>query len=163
VPLSKAAVVSVVLGAHSASVARVIEGLPVHRLTNREFREGVASSIRTAAAWARRLGLNALILAAVAQPFVEPGHLARLISKFNTRRQRVASEYSAVRGIPALFPSHDFERLEAPSGDSGARLLLRGDPELDTVSFPQGALDVDCTRDLETALESYVKVRFRGR
>ena len=48
-----------------------------------------------------------------------------------------------------MFPSRMFDRLEALSGDAGARSLLRQSPwQVALVPWPQGAADIDEPADI---------------
>jgi molybdenum cofactor cytidylyltransferase len=85
------------------------------------------------------------------QPLLSAEHLKGLIAKhLNSPEETiVASDYTQLAGIPAIFPVSQFPALLQLQGDRGARSLLR-DPAVPciTVPFPAGELDIDTPADL---------------
>jgi molybdenum cofactor cytidylyltransferase len=144
---SAAGRVAVITGAHDLGDA--LEGLPVERVDNPDWASGVASSIRCAVGWARRHQLDALLIATVDQPHLDARHLDRLLEASDRGRCLTASAYSALLGVPALFPRRFFPALARLTGDVGARALLR-DPANGAlpVPWPPGAVDVDFAAEL---------------
>ncbi|HXU63231.1 MAG TPA: NTP transferase domain-containing protein [Polyangia bacterium] len=136
--------VGVVLGARAAAVAPVLDGLDIDRIENPDWSEGMAASIRAAVRWARKQGAGALLLAVGDQPALGPAHLDALLRASDGGLRTAASRYDGVLGPPAVFPAGAFGRLEALSGDVGARGLLR-DPDAGVmaVDWPEGAADLD--------------------
>jgi molybdenum cofactor cytidylyltransferase len=61
----------------------------------------------------------------------------------------VAAEYGGGYGVPALFVSDLFARLEALPPDAGAKSLLR-EGELPVLAYPlpEAAIDIDTPGDL---------------
>lgn len=152
--------VAVVVGAAREAVERalerdarerVVEDEPVGARTcllpNDAWAEGVASSVRVAAAWARSLGANALVLHLVDQPHLEGAHLARLAAEHRAGAPLVGTSYAGVIGAPALFARAFYDRLEALTGDRGGAAILRAHAETRAVPAPEGALDVDTPAD----------------
>jgi CTP:molybdopterin cytidylyltransferase MocA len=145
---SACARVGVVLGARADAIAPVIDGLPLDRIDNAGWTEGMASSIRAAVGWARARGAGALLLAVGDQPALDAAHLDALVAASNSGQRLAASRYANVLGPPAVFPERYFTRLEALNGDVGARSLLReAAAEVATVDWPQGAEDLDNALD----------------
>ena len=62
----------------------------------------------------------------------------------------VASRYADTLGVPAVFGRTRFADLLSLRGDQGARSLLRGDPDVIALDWPDGALDIDTPDDLAT-------------
>jgi molybdenum cofactor cytidylyltransferase len=61
----------------------------------------------------------------------------------------VASAYTGILGIPAVFPRQVFADLRALRGDKGARALLMQPPcPLISLPFPGGEIDIDEPTDL---------------
>jgi CTP:molybdopterin cytidylyltransferase MocA len=145
---SRAAAVTVVLGAEADRIRPALEGLPLEVLANPAWAEGMASSIRTAVTWARRRGCDALLLAVGDQPRLTAAHLDALIAASAAGERAVASAYDGALGVPALFPAATFDALAALTGDTGARHLLRRREDLVSVAWPDGARDVDTAADL---------------
>ena len=93
------AAVSIVLGAHAAEVAATIPSGSASIIVNREWPEGIASSIRAAVARLPGACQGALILLAD-QPLISSESLNRLVATWRRRpRSIVASHYGAVTGV----------------------------------------------------------------
>jgi CTP:molybdopterin cytidylyltransferase MocA len=118
-------------------------------VVNRDWREGIASSIRAGVA---RLpaSADAVLLLLVDQAALTAEDLRRLVSVW--RRQPhcvVAAQYESVTGVPAIFPRSEFGNLTELRGDQGARMLLRR-RSVDIVRVPleSAAVDIDSPEDL---------------
>jgi CTP:molybdopterin cytidylyltransferase MocA len=150
---SNADEVAVIVGAHAERVVPVVGDLPLSCIVNLGWREGIASSIRCATHWAAQKDLHALILMVSDQPHLDAHHLDRLIAMHEAGFMKVASRYSGVVGVPALFPATAFRRLFGLSGDAGAAAILRDDPGTLSIEWPAGEVDIDTTRDLALLLD----------
>lgn len=139
----------VVLGAHAAELAPLLTHTPATVVINRDWREGIGSSIRAGIA---RLpaGCSGVLLALADQAAVTAQDLQRLVSAW--RRQPdyvVASLYAGAVGVPAIFPRSRFRELGELRGDLGARMLLRRNPDrVVRVPMESAALDIDTPEDL---------------
>ncbi len=149
---SACARVAVVLGAHRAQIAAALAGEGDGRgpggaevLVNEGWSEGVASSIRVAAAWAEALPCAGLLLLVCDQPLLTVVHLDALVAAFTAGGGAVGSAYAGVLGVPAIFDRARYPALRALQGDRGARGLLHGALAID---WPAGALDVDTEADV---------------
>lgn len=120
----------------------------VVRLVNDQHLEGIASSIRSAVAWAAQREADGLLLTVCDQPALSAVHLNTLCSRLERSEQAIASHYSGKMAVPVLFGSGWFSRLAALRGESGAGALLRDDPLVTGVDWPQGADDIDTPEDL---------------
>jgi CTP:molybdopterin cytidylyltransferase MocA len=139
---------AVVIGAHADAVRAALGGLPVEPVYNPDWNEGVASSIRMAADWARAKGSDALLIALCDQPRLTPEHLDRLIGEYEQSGLPVASRYALKNAVPALFPRSLFDALGCLRGDAGASVLLNGSSAVAAVAWADGEFDVDTTQDL---------------
>jgi molybdenum cofactor cytidylyltransferase len=128
--------VGVVLGAYRDDVLPALAGLDVDVLDNPGWSEGMASSLRIAAAWAQPY--DALLVLVCDQPDLTTDHLNALLALAGDRA--VASGYAGTAGVPAIIPRAIFPALAALTGDRGARGLL-GDAIV--VPWEPGARDVD--------------------
>ena len=138
---------AIVLGAARLAVDAALGVLAIERLTNRGWIEGLASSIRVAAGWAAARNAEALVLVQTDQPFLDAAHLERLVAAWSAGAPVVASEYGAVGAVPALFASSRFRALGALRGDRGAARILRDDPAVVQIPWPEGVVDVDTEAD----------------
>ena len=78
--------VAVVVGSNAPAVVASLDGLGFEPLYNLFWSEGMASSIRLAASWARRHELEALLLVLCDQPHLRASHLVRLCARVQTLR-----------------------------------------------------------------------------
>jgi molybdenum cofactor cytidylyltransferase len=149
---SQAVACAVVIGAHGQAVRAALGELSIDVLDNTGWDEGVASSIRIAAAWARQRNCQALLLALCDQPELSALHLDHLIAAHEASHLTVASRYAGKNAVPALFPEARFDELGALRGDAGASALLNDGSPVVSVYWPDGEWDVD-TPEAERRLQ----------
>jgi molybdenum cofactor cytidylyltransferase len=140
---------SVILGAHAREVADAMRESGASVVLNRDWEEGIASSIR-AAVRALPPATEALMLLLVDQVGVTADDLARL--RAGWRRQPTQLVTALCRGracLPAVFPSWTFSELLELRGDRGPEHLLRrhADRAL-RIPMPNAAEDLDTPEDL---------------
>jgi molybdenum cofactor cytidylyltransferase len=141
--------VTVVLGARAAELSPLLTHSQASVVINRDWREGMASSIRAGVA---RLpaSCTAVLLMLVDQAAVTAEDLKRLASIW--RRQPdyiVAARYGMTTGVPAIFPRSVFPDLASLRGDVGARVLLQRNPDrVVRVPMASAAIDIDTPEDL---------------
>jgi molybdenum cofactor cytidylyltransferase len=120
---------------------------------NPEWRRGLGTSIRCGLR--HLLGshaeVDAVVLVACDQPFVDANVIRSLIAqRENSRKRIVACSYAGTLGVPALFDRACFESLLALADDSGAKALIETDSaDVAKIEFEQGALDIDTPADFE--------------
>jgi molybdenum cofactor cytidylyltransferase len=140
-----------VVGGHRwPEVARALEDLPVERLYNPQWEEGMASSLRAAVAALGGPGaaVRGALFLVCDQPRLEASLLSSLLEAHRQDPEAlVACLYGGTVGIPALVPRRCFGALAALAGDQGARALLRAGP-VTGIPFPGGELDLDRPEDL---------------
>ena len=141
--------VSVVLGAHAAELAPLLRHTAASIVINRDWSEGIASSIRAGIAQLPG-SCDAALLLLADQAAVTAADLERLLAAWRRCPHEIAAAfYSGMAGVPALFPRADFPALRALRGDQGARALLKARPDRVTrVPMPTAAVDVDTPEDL---------------
>jgi molybdenum cofactor cytidylyltransferase len=141
----------VVLGANFDLVNREISGLDGHIVFNREWAEGMASSIRCGlnALLQKVPGLEAAIFMVCDQPFVSSELLKELMTKYDeTGKPIVASVYEGTIGTPALFDKDFFPALWALNGGAGAKkIIMENIDSVVTIPFPMGYMDIDTKKD----------------
>lgn len=143
--------VMVVLGANADRLAPLLRHTPASVIVNREWPEGLASSIR--AGVARLPGsCDGLLIVLGDQASVTTEDLRRLAGAW--RRQTdfiIAAQYGGTTGVPAIFPRTSFADLGALRGDRGAQPLFQKNPDrVVRVPMPSAALDLDTPEDLLT-------------
>jgi molybdenum cofactor cytidylyltransferase len=141
--------VTVVLGAHAAEVAETLPTGTAGVIINRDWQEGIASSIRIGV---QRLpgACDGIMLILADQPLVGGETLRRLMAAWRRQpRQIVASRYGSVTGVPAIFPRWCFGDLTALRGDAGARIVIRRySDHVVRLAHPEAAVDIDYPEDL---------------
>ena len=139
----------VVLGAYAAELAPLLSHTPATVVINRDWREGIGSSIRTAVARVPATCTGVMIVLAD-QAAVTAQDLQRLVSAWKRQPEYVAAAlYSGSTGVPAIFPRARFAELTGLRGDMGARMLLQRNPDrVVRVPMDSAALDIDTPEDL---------------
>jgi molybdenum cofactor cytidylyltransferase len=114
---------------------------------NGNWSQGMSSSVVAGLEPLEHTGCSGAVLLVCDQPAVTAEHLRALIALHREQGGRAVSSYARVRGIPAVWPRHDWPALLALTGDRGARVLLRGNEP--AVPLPDGARDLDTPDDVE--------------
>jgi len=143
--------VVVVLGANAESILPTLKDKPVQVVVNKEWPEGIASSVR-AGLMAIGPETEAVVFFLADQPFVKPETVATVIRcYYQTRKPIVAPAFKGVRGNPVLFDRSTFLELASLRGDKGGRTIIESHPDwVQTVevSDPGIRIDVDTPQDL---------------
>jgi molybdenum cofactor cytidylyltransferase len=139
----------IVLGARAAELAPLLKHSSGATVVNRDWREGMASSIRTGVA---RLppSCAGVMLVLADQACVTAEDLRRLAAAWRRQPLSVAAaQYGGMAGAPAIFPRHLFSELSELRGDNGARVLLKRHADgLVKVPMTSAAFDLDTPDDL---------------
>jgi len=145
----------VVLG-HAAQ--RIAPYLPTwcHTAYNRDWTEGMSSSIRTGLQVVSPTAQAALLVLAD-QPRIHSEHIDRILhAYYGTTRSIVVPFHRGQRGTPVLFDRRRFTDLASLRGDLGGRQLIAQLPhEVLAVELPSADsfLDVDTPTDYEQLLK----------
>jgi molybdenum cofactor cytidylyltransferase len=151
--------VTVVLGANATELAPLLRHTPASIAINRDWAEGIASSIRTGVAHTPDTA-DGILLALADQAAVTTEDLRRLASLWRRNPVSIATaQYAGTTGVPAIFPRWCFRDLNELRGDRGAQqLLLRHVDRLARLPMPSAELDIDRPEDL-LALEQATELR----
>ena len=116
---------------------------------NRDWAEGIASSIRAGLAHAPPAA-DGVLIALADQAAVTTEDLRRLAGAWRRIRSIIAAaQYAGSVGVPAIFPRWCFRELNELRGDRGAQLLLqRHVDRLVRLPMPSAELDIDRPEDL---------------
>jgi molybdenum cofactor cytidylyltransferase len=141
--------VTVVLGARAAELAPLLRHSPASVIVNRDWEEGIGSSIRAGVARVPGTCDGVLILLAD-QAAVTSEDLRRMHASWRRQPNYIAAAlYSGTVGAPAVFPAWAFKELAELRGDRGARSVLARKPDrVVRVPMPSAALDIDTPEDL---------------
>jgi molybdenum cofactor cytidylyltransferase len=151
--------VTVVLGAHAGELAPLLKHSPASVSVNREWAEGIASSIRDGIAHAPSTADGVLLMLAD-QAAVSTDDLRRLAGAWRRNPTTiVAAQYAGTLGVPAIFPRWCFRELNELRGDRGAQSLVqRHIDRVVRLPMPSAELDIDRPEDL-LALEVGTQVK----
>ena len=143
--------VTVVLGAHAGELAPLLKHSPASVAVNREWAEGIASSIRAGIAHAPATA-DAVMITLADQAAVTTEDLRRLAGAWRRNPGSIATaQYAGSVGLPAIFPRWCFRELNELRGDRGAQALLqRHVDKLVRLPMPSAELDIDRPEDLLT-------------
>lgn len=127
--------------AHGRSLAAAPS--PLSFRFNPRFKEGIASSLRLAAAFAQDMPL---LLTFADLPFVTAADYRRLMAHYE--RQQVTTfarfgEQAAAFGPPVVFCPADLAKLLTLTGDQGAKKLFVERRDFATIGIPAAARDID--------------------
>lgn len=141
--------VSVVLGAHAADLAPLLRHTAASIVINRDWSEGMASSIR---AGVSRLpgSCGGVMLVLADQAAVTAEDLRRLATSWRQQPDYIiAAQYGATLGAPAIFPASYFRDLTELRGDRGAQALFKRNPDrVIRVPMDSASIDIDTPEDL---------------
>jgi molybdenum cofactor cytidylyltransferase len=148
--------VTVVIGAHAKDLSHLLGHSPASVIVNREWEEGMASSIRRGLA-SMPAGCDAVMILLGDQVAVTTDDLKRLVSSWKEQDSVIATAtYERHVGVPAIFPRVCFSELAELRGDNGARLVLeRNNYRLVRVPMPNAAVDLDTPEDLAALTERF--------
>lgn len=141
--------VIVVLGAQAAELSPLLKHSPASVIVNRDWREGLASSIRSGVS---RLpsSCSAVLVILADQAAVTAEDLKRLAGAWRRQPDYIAAaRYGTTTGVPAIFPRSTFSDLLSLRGDVGARAVLQRNPDrVVRVPMASAAIDIDTPEDL---------------
>ena len=148
--------VTVVIGAHAAALTHLLQHSGVSLVVNRNWEEGMASSIRFGVA-SLPPACDAVLIQLGDQVAVTADDLRRLVSVWRGEDSVIAAAtYRGTVGVPAIFPRWCFSELSQLRGDVGAKSILdRYRDRIARVAMPNAALDLDTAEDLVRLQQSY--------
>ncbi len=149
--------VSLVLGAHSETILKCIDGSKAEIYINNDWKRGLASSIAYGIKEILKTAQpDAILIALADQPFVSSDYYNQMISKYSADKKiLIASHYENSYGVPALFGSHYFDSLLHLKGDAGAKkLILENADHLIALEASEYHRDIDDMQMYKEALQS---------
>jgi molybdenum cofactor cytidylyltransferase len=141
--------VTVVLGAHAREIGPALRQSAVSFVINRDWEEGLASSIR-AAVHSVPAGSEGLLLVLADQVAVTADDLKRLFAAWRRHPVLIAAAlYGGAPGLPAIFPRWTLPDLLTLRGDRDPRLVIRRNvDQVVRIPMPNAAVDLDTPEDL---------------
>jgi len=148
--------VIVVTGSAHEQVRQELKNYRIHLAFNREWEEGMASSIRFGLETAGHLEQkpDGLLFMVCDQPFVTAGLLKDLAKcQAETGLPIAAARYNGTIGTPAIYHATVFPELKSLKGEAGAKKILQAHQgEVGTVPFSLGNRDIDTESDYQELL-----------
>jgi molybdenum cofactor cytidylyltransferase len=149
--------VFIVLGSGGEKISEHINKRQANIVYNKNWEEGIASSIREGLQQSLLLSANvdAVILMVCDQPYVTAALLKNLVNEqIESGKHIVAAQYQETWGTPVLFYKSFFPELLKLKGDTGAKKILMDNKEqVQAVKFPLGDIDIDNIADYEMLLQ----------
>ncbi|MEU9184201.1 nucleotidyltransferase family protein [Streptomyces sp. NPDC048484] len=144
--------VHVVLGARADTVREraVLPGCVL--VDNRDWEEGMGSSLRAGLESLRDTGARAALVSLVDQPGIGPEAAARLLAAYRSPATLASASYEGRRGHPVLLGADHWTAIAATAtGDRGARAYLKA--HADAITLVECAdvarpFDIDTVADL---------------
>jgi molybdenum cofactor cytidylyltransferase/probable selenium-dependent hydroxylase accessory protein YqeC len=156
---SSAGEVILVLGHEAEAIREKIEAPKVKIVINRDYREGMSTSLRQGILAADPRA-QAFVVVLADQPGINPKIIDVLILNFRQAfpgKNVVVPVYKGRRGHPVLFGAKYREEILGLKGDVGGREILAGHPE-DILSLEMDTdallVDIDTPQDYERHLRS---------
>lgn len=153
---SKSNNIIVVLGANEAAHRLILGNFKVSVVYNPQWETGMGSSLKAGLKFLKSIAVKpeAVIVMVCDQPLLTASHLNKLIDHYrSTRKPIVASGYSGSMGVPALFDASMLTKLNDLDDRQGAKKIIESSKEfVDTVNFPEGAVDLDTPEDVKRFL-----------
>ncbi len=141
----------VVLGANAERLKSEVSAFPVQVVENTRWTEGMSSSIAVGMQALVNQNIEGVVITLCDQPFVSTQIINQLIAAYHsTGKSIVACKYAGTLGVPALFSRALFPELMKLDATTGAKYLIKKYSEqVFSVSFPEGAIDIDTPQDYE--------------
>ena len=142
----------VVVGAYSRVYSAEVASTGVQVVLNRDWQEGLSSSLRRGIS-ALPPGFDVAVILLADQPFVDREHLEALLKcHLYGRRDLVLSRYETTLGAPALIARSLFSHLLTLRGNIGVRALVGSARSVGEVPL-KTSQDVDTPEDAKIWLE----------
>ena len=120
-------------------------------IANPNWKCGIGTSIRAGVQHLIEIasGVEATVLLACDQPFVDRAVIERLIAlRHETRQRIVAASYAGTLGVPVLFDRSFLPELLRLDDSAGAKsIILSNRDQVAEFPFPAGKIDIDTAED----------------
>lgn len=143
--------VVVVVGAFADRIAPLAEATGALVVRHANWEQGLGSSIGFGMHHLQQTmpNLDGVVVMLGDQPLVDAEHLCNLVAAAENHPERlVVSAYHNTFGVPAYFQTNTFGPLQALSGDTGAKSLIKQFfDQVWMIPCPAAAVDVDTPAD----------------
>lgn len=150
-----------VLGANETIIRKKINIKNIHFISNKNFNDGLSSSIVTGVKYLLNNFNNykGVLIVLGDQPGIDSLYFREMMELFTCNSDKIiASQYNNKIGVPAIFPKCKFDELLKLKGDVGAKLLLNNNNE--EIIFPKtktNLIDIDTKENLKNYIKNYTK------
>lgn len=147
--------VKLVLGIKPNKLQREADGYDIEIVVNRDWENGIASSLRAGIKSLPAHCKGALIVFCD-QPRINEQHLRQMIDAWKQQPTRIiACSYAGTQGVPVIFPSNYFASILELQGDNGAKSIIEKNPDnLTLIPVPEAEIDIDTQEDLIKILKT---------
>ena len=152
--------ITIVTGANAKAVSEVLANLPVNIIYNRDWEQGIGTSIRIGINSLLDYNVDAAIVALADQPLLTTVTFDRLVESYQLHQLPiVASQYHDTLGVPALFERSLFPRLLDLPPDKGCKNLIMTYPKerVDRCPCPEAGIDIDTPDDYERLVSEHAQ------
>jgi len=141
----------IVTGCYDALIKQALNNYQVKRVYNKQWKEGMASSIVLGLQWWLNHNdtITQILILVSDQPFLNADILNKLLQQQQqTQKGIVAATYDGIIGTPVLFSRQYFPYLLQLKGDKGAGNIVKAFPaDVATILFEAGKYDIDTPED----------------
>ncbi|MEP5611153.1 MAG: nucleotidyltransferase family protein [Cyclobacteriaceae bacterium] len=141
---------ALVLGANAHSIEEKIDLKSLDLITNENWEEGIASSIRFGLSHLldKKSDLKHVLFLLSDQPYLSVEVVRELLSAHDENQAITACNYKDQMGVPVIFGKLFFEELMQLKGDQGAKkIVMKNIGIVSTITFVRGEIDVDTEED----------------
>lgn len=142
-----------VLGSRASKIEPFVSKHYVNIVYNKNFKEGLSSSIKCGLQQIREDGFDAVLIVLADQPMIGTKYFDSLIENFKIDKSRViATQYKNGYGVPILISKSYFTDLLDLSGDKGAKEFLNSNDKVIGLAC-DNLSDIDTNNDYKTLLK----------
>jgi molybdenum cofactor cytidylyltransferase len=137
-------------------LSQAVADLKIKTLLNSEAERGIGASLKCGIAEALNKGYDASLVLLADQPFIQLGHLQRLITNWVGRPDAiVATSYpDGQPGVPCIIPSSMYGKIANLHDSKGAKEIIRGHFLVHSEALDESSLfDLDTPEDFRRLKE----------
>lgn len=154
--------VSVVLGAYSKEIEKVIKQLPVSIYTNPNWKNGIGNSIAFGVKELLKKDktIDGVLISLIDQPLLTTEYFNKMLECFQTDKKQiiVSQSENGWLGAPVLFDKTYFGELLNLNGDEGAKMVIsKNKNTVQLISADTFLQDMDTPKAYQNLLEKFKK------
>ena len=154
--------VSVVLGAYSKEIKKVIKQLPVSIYTNPNWKNGMGNSIAFGVKELLKKDktIDGILISLIDQPLLTTEYFNKMLECFQTDKKQiiVSQSENGWFGAPVLFDKTYFDKLINLKGDEGAKVVISKNKNVvESIEGNTILEDIDTLEAYQNLLEKFKK------